>query len=484
MSFNSYVFILAFFPVVLLGYFAFHKWNREKEAVWYLIGMSLLFCGYFSLQSVAVLLFSVFLNYGISRWMSPLKGQKRKLLLALGITADVGLLFCFKYYNFFIENVNGLTGLSLSGWELAMPLGISFYTFGQLSYLIDAYRAEEPEASFLEYLAFVVFFPKLVQGPIMRFGEFFPQLREKKRKTPDFQNLSKGLYAFSLGLAKKVLLADTLAKIVNIGYNDPEVLVGSDALLVMVCYSLQIYFDFSGYCDMAYGVGCALNIELPLNFNSPYKAVSVSDFWDRWHMTLTGFFTRYLYIPLGGSRKGKTRTLINIMLVFLVSGLWHGASWSFVLWGALNGALMVFERLTGVEDWKLPKLVKQMGTFCVATFAWSIFRAPKLSVAVDIWKKLFTGGFTGIGEPILSCFDELLEMKLLARLGLLRGAGDEILLILFVLLLVLACFFMKHTQQKAEGMKFTKWKLFVTVGLLLWSILSLSDISEFIYVNF
>lgn len=484
MSFNSYIFILLFFPLVLIGYFWLNSVKKEKAAQLFLLLMSLWFCAFQGIESLFVLLGSALLNYGIRALMRT--GEKKRLYLILGIFLNIAVLFCFKYYDFFAENINAVTGGRLPYWNPGLPIGISFYTFGQIAYLVDSYRGECPDMPFMEYLVYVTFFPKLVQGPIVRPEELVLQLRSREGKKPDFENLCKGLYAFSLGLAKKVLLADTLAKVVNAGYANMEMLHTPDALLVMVCYSLQIYFDFSGYCDMAYGIGHMLNIRLPINFHSPYKAVSVSDFWDRWHMTLTKFFTRYVYIPLGGSRKGKGRTLVNIMIVFLLSGLWHGANWTFVLWGALNGALMVFERVTKIENLKLPRIVKQTGTFFVSTFAWSIFRSSSLTETLLLWKKLFSGGMGEIAAPICSSFNELLELEILYRLGL-GSVIDHLpglLLVVFVVLLVLACFFMKNTQEKMESFTFSNRKILVVVILLLWSILSLSEISEFLYVNF
>lgn len=484
MSFNSYIFILLFLPLVLIGYFGLNSVKKEKTAILFLVLMSLWFCGFQGMESLAVLLVSALFNYGIQAAIRTEK--KKKLYLTVGILLNIGVLFCFKYYNFFIENVNGITGSSLPYWKLVLPLGISFYTFGQIAYLVDSYRGECEKTSFTEYLLYVTFFPKLVQGPIMRPGELFLQLSDGEKKKPDFENLCKGLYAFSLGLGKKVLLADTLAKVVNAGYANMEMLHTPDTLLVMICYSLQIYFDFSGYCDMAYGIGYMLNIRLPINFNSPYKAVSVSDFWDRWHMTLTGFFTRYVYIPLGGSRRGKCRTLVNIMIVFLISGLWHGANWTFILWGALNGILMVFERVTKIEKLKLPRIIKQTVTFFISTFAWSIFRSASLTETLCLWKKLFSGGMGKIAAPICECFNDLLEMEILYRMGL--GTVIErmpgLILILFAVMLVIACFFMRNTQEKLENFTFSNRRMLVVVILLLWSILSLSEISQFLYVNF
>lgn len=492
MLFNSYSFIFLFLPLALIGYFGLNRVGKQKAAIFFLLIMSLGFTGSGSIYHAAVLSVNLLINYALAGWMRGAGKKKRKKIMVLGILFNLGILFLFKYYNFFAENINGLFGDFLPGLSLALPLGISFYIFAQIAYLADCYQADKEERgneiysySLLEYAAYISFFPKLIQGPIAYHNELIPAFRNSLIKKVDFTNLSKGIYAFALGLAKKVLLADTLAKIVNIGYNNIDALNTGDAVLVMVCYSLQIYFDFSGYCDMAYGIGYMLNIKLPVNFNSPYKAVSITDFWDRWHMTLTRFFTRYLYIPLGGSRKGKIRTMVNIMIVFLLSGLWHGANWTFLLWGALNGIVMVLERILHVKEWKRLPGIRRVAAFVISTFAWSIFRADSVSQAGSLWGRLFTGGH-GMYASFADCFNGLVEVSILRRIGF--GALMErypcCLLLLFVIALVLACFFMRNTQEKAEAMQFTNRKAVVTVILLVWSILSLSEISEFIYFNF
>ena len=256
----------------------------------------------------------------------------------------------------------------------------------------------------------------------------------------------------------------------------------------MICYSLQIYFDFSGYCDMASGVGYFFNIELPVNFNSPYKAQSIIDFWSRWHMTLTRFFTKYVYIPLGGNRKGAARTYLNVMFVFLVSGFWHGANWSFLLWGAMHGALNIIERWKPVKTAlaKLSKGIRVAGTFVFATFAWSLFRADSVAQAKQLWSRLVTADWGVIYEPIAEVFNDMTEIKLLYRMGLggVITSYPGMLLILFVIVLLLACFFMKSTQEKVKEMRFTNGRILVIVVLIIWSILSLTGVSEFLYVNF
>ena len=302
MLFNSYIFIFLFLPVVLFGYYGLNYLKKYRLALGYVTCMSMWFCGYTNVQYLIVLLISILANFILIEFMSKVKNcHGRKMLLIAGLLWNIGGLLYFKYCNFFIENINAVFKTDIAFLRLILPLGISFYTFQQLSYVIDYYRGESEKYDILEYTAYVFFFPKLIQGPITYHSELIPQFRNEENKRLNFDNLSKGIYSFALGLAKKVLIADTFSKIVTIGYDNIGELNSPSALIVMICYSLQIYFDFSGYCDMANGIGSLFNIELPINFNSPYKAESIRDFWDRWHITLTRFFTKDVYFPLGGN---------------------------------------------------------------------------------------------------------------------------------------------------------------------------------------
>lgn len=487
MLFNSYLFIFLFLPLSLLGYFGLNHMGKPKAALVFLTGMSLWFCGFGSLSYLVILLFSILLNYGIVALMNRAKNRgARKLCLLGGISVNIGILFCFKYYDFFIENLNSALKTGFPLLHLALPLGISFYTFQQLSYVIDSYKGECGHYGFLEYAAYASFFPKLIQGPITGHRELILQLRDDTRKKPDFVNLSQGLYAFSLGLAKKVLLADTLSGPVSLGYANIGELNSVSALTVMICYSLQIYFDFSGYCDMACGMALMMNLRLPLNFNSPYRAQSVSDFWDRWHMTLTKFFTKYIYFPLGGSRCGKLKTCRNVLIVFLLSGLWHGASWTFVLWGVMHGLVSVFEKMANIRSWKAPKALKVGLTFLFVTFAWSLFRAGSFAEASALWHRLLFAGPGPLYPPITDSFRDLVEASFLYRAGLggLMNRFPWMMPALFIGAALLSCFLMKNTQEKMEKMEFSAGKCIAAAVLLVWSVLSLSEISEFIYFNF
>lgn len=487
MLFNSYIFIFVFFPLVLLGYYGLNHFGQYKLAVCFLTGMSFWFYGYNNIYYLILLVVSILLNYMLTELLSRAKAiQLRRLLLAAGIILNIGILFYFKYYDFFVENLNHTLKTDFALRNLLLPLGISFYTFQQLSYIIDYYKGECEKYSLLDYAAYVSFFPQLIAGPIVYHSELIPQLRDPANKKVDYENLSRGLYAFSLGLAKKVLIADTLSLVVNAGFNSQYVYHMADAVLVMVCYALQIYFDFSGYSDIAYGIGYLFNIRLPVNFDSPYKAGSISGFWDRWHMTLTRFFTKYVYIPLGGSRKGTVRTCLNTMIVFLASGLWHGASWTFILWGALNGAAMLADRFTKRFTGKIPQAVRIFPTFILNVALWSIFRAESWDKVKWLYGCLKKTDTWRIEEKLCAGFNKLMEVRLLTRCGFvaLTDTYPEIWIICFVILVYIACVFMKNTQEKVARMKFTWRKMAVTTGLLIWCVMSFTGVSEFLYFNF
>lgn len=482
MYFNSYVFILFFLPLAVAGYLLLQKRGRHRAAAYYMIGMTLWFCGYGNPWNAVIFVLLILVNYLFVRMIRGRERQEmpeplpageqaqtngRRNWMITGVILDVLVLVAFK----------------ISG---VLPLGISFYTFQLISYLADCYQGKCDDQTFVEYLQYMCFFPRFLQGPIVLQEEFIPELRNEKNRQASYEHLGRGLYAFALGLGKKVLLADALAKLVDQGYADVAALNASEALLVMVAYSLQLYFDFSGYCDMACGIGMMLRLKLPVNFNSPYQAASVSEFWKRWHMTLTRFFTKYVYIPLGGSRRGMAKTLQNTMIVFLISGFWHGTSLTFLVWGALHGTWMILERVTGYAKWRLPRVVKMLWTFVLNTFAWSIFRAETPGQAWELWMRVFQGGFGRIGQTLTEGFNDLVEISMLVRVGMLFDLElhPGIPAVLVVVLLLTACFTMQNTLQKAQKLKWSVWKMLVTVGVLFISILSLSDIAGFLYVNF
>ena len=318
MLFNSYIFIFLFLPICIVGYFLLNKTGKYQLGRAFLLGMSLWFYGYFNPAYLLIIVSSVCINYLFYLWMSRLQQQDKnkfcKPVMIFAVAVNLGIIGYFKYMDFFIENVNAVAGTDWPLKHIMLPLGISFFTFQQISFIVDTYRGQVPKYDFLTYACYVTFFPQLVAGPIVTHDELVPQLLDADKKKVDWDNMAKGFYIFAMGLGKKVLIADVFGGAVNIGYGNIATLQATNAIMVMFAYSIQLYFDFSGYCDMAIGLGKMLNIDLPLNFDSPYKALNLADFWNRWHMTLGRFFTRYVYIPLGGNRKGNMRTYFNICI--------------------------------------------------------------------------------------------------------------------------------------------------------------------------
>jgi len=469
-----------------------NKTGKYKLGLLWLIGMSCWFYGAFSMKYLLLFLCSVVIDQAGVQWMKKISSSYRKRILLAGmLLLNVGLLMYYKYSNFFLENLNQICGTDFQLLKLGLPVGISFYTFRQLAYIIDCYKEEAEPYSFLEYMAYALFFPLMIQGPIAYHDKVIEQFRDESRKKVNYVNLSKGIYAFARGMAKKVLLADTLSPIVEMVFPRPYAYDAGNILIAMLCYTLQIYFDFSGYCDMAYGIGRMLGMELPFNFNSPYKAESISDFWDRWHITLTKFFTKYVYIPLGGSRRGTIRTCLNILIVFFISGLWHGANWTFILWGVLNGIFMILERIFKTALQKIPKGIRRGVTFVLTAFLWSIFRSPTIAHERVLLKQIGLGQFSTVSTEFLEYFNELTEIRFLGRLGLqgLIDAYPAALFLIFITVMLMAVWFGKNTEQQVSSLHFedTKrygWKMAEVVVFLTWSVLSLAKISEFIYFNF
>lgn len=486
MLFNSYIFIFIFLPLTLLGYYLLNKKNKNKYAVFFLTLMSFWFYGYNNVYYLFILIISILLNHllvcGMERYES-----KKKTFLAGGVIIDLGILFFFKYFNFFLDNVNVLIRTEdMPFIKLALPIGISFYTFQQLSYLVDYYRGECERYSLLEYANYVTFFPQLIAGPIVYHTELIPQFRDEKNHHFNSENFSRGIYAFACGLAKKVLVADIFARVVTAGYTDVENLNSLSAIIVVLSFALQVYFDFSGYCDMAYGIGYMFNVVLPINFNSPFKSAGVSEFWNRWHMTLNRFFTKYIYIPLGGSRKGKIRTYANTMSVFLLSGLWHGANWSFIAWGGSYGVLACIDRAGKKYLRKIPRVIGIIINFVFFFFTCIFFRSNTLSEALVIYKRIFTGGFNGIAPHLSEAVNSCLEVKIFSRLGfgtILNGC-PWIPLVVYMVIVYAMSFVAKNTQEKVALMKFNFREILIIAFFLIGSILSLSQISVFLYYNF
>ena len=309
----------------------------------------------------------------------------------------MGLLAYFKYSDFLISNFNFVLSLNVQLLNLALPLAISFFTFQQIAYLVDSYRGETNEYDFLNYGVFVTFFPQLIAGPIVHHREMMPQFANIKNKVINFQNLAVGLFVFSIGLFKKVIIADTFSLWATNGFDNAKVLTFIEAWVTSLSYTFQLYFDFSGYTDMAIGTALLFNIKLPINFNSPYKATNIQDFWRRWHITLSRFLRDYVYIPLGGNRKGNYRTYNNLMATFVIGGIWHGAGWTFIFWGFLHGLALVIQRFWNQLGCKLNTIFGWIITFNFVNIAWIFFRATEWGDAIKVLKGMF--GLSGITLP-------------------------------------------------------------------------------------
>lgn len=477
MLFNSYVFILAFLPLTLLGYYLLGKLpERIPLNKLFLVLASFVFYGYNNPRYVPIIACSILVNYALSQGMLVAKRKCIRLpLMLLGLSLNLGVLFYFKYHDFFVSNMNSAFGLHFALNNLALPLGISFFTFQQLSYVIDSYRRTVPRYNILDYALFVTFFPQLVAGPIVLHSEIVPQFADPKNRRFNFDNFAPGLYAFALGLFKKVIVADTFGVAVEAGFAAAQTLNTAEAWFVALGYTLQLYFDFSGYCDVATGVALMFNIKLPLNFNSPYKSLNIREFWQRWHMTLSRFLTNYIYFPLGGSRRGTVRTCINLMIVFLASGLWHGAGWLFLLWGLLHGLASVLYRLFRKQYDALHPALQWLLTFGFVVVAWVFFRATSLSDAMAILKSMVMMNFGPLRSEITSAF---------ALPGGFHPGYNALYMLIWYAASLFACLGMRNTYEKTMAFRPTLANAFSTVILILYCVLSLSGVSVFLYFNF
>lgn len=489
MLFNSYIFLMAFLPVTWLIYFGLNRFGKYKLATGGLIAASFVFYGYLNWRLCLLLAASILMNYMLHCALTGKARRKaqRKLMLWLGLAFNFGLLFCFKYFNFTIENINAVTGSQFALRNIALPLGISFYTFQQVSFVVDSYRGDIKRYQFLEYALFVSFFPQLVAGPIVLHSEMIPQFADRRKRQVNFSNLLPGMEYLIFGLAKKVILADSFGRICDAGYAAVRNLNSVSAIAVILSYTLEIYFDFSGYCDMAVGIGKLFNIEIPVNFRSPYKAVNIGEFWKRWHITLTRFLTTYLYIPLGGSRGGKWKTYRNVMIVFTLSGLWHGADWSFVVWGMLHGVMMVLYRMNKERVDRLPKWFSWLLTFGFLNVAWAFFGMESVVQPIKLFAMVILGGFGGFTQTIL---DAICGKNLLITLaGYLVSENVMGLLMQLVTTIWLVggtvvCVAAPSSHEIVERKYRKQGYYFLLALVFILSVIRLSQVSKFIYFNF
>ncbi|MDP2265876.1 MAG: MBOAT family protein [Thiobacillus sp.] len=412
MLFNSYEFLFLFFPITFAGFFAIGRYSRTLAGLW-LFAASLFFYGWWNPAYVGLLIASILFNFGmgsaISKEHENGNTPRKKLLLAVAVTGDLALLGYYKYANFFLDNADQLLGLGWTMESVILPLGISFFTFTQIAFLVDSYRGEVKERNFVHYGLFVTYFPHLIAGPVLHHKEMMPQFALEKTYRPHWENISVGLTIFVLGLFKKVILADGVAPFATPVFDaaaSGQALTLFEAWSGALAYTLQLYFDFSGYSDMAIGLSRMFGIRLPLNFNSPYKATNIIDFWRRWHITLSRFLRDYLYFALGGNRKGTVRRYLNLMATMLLGGLWHGAGWPFIIWGGLHGAYLCLNHawITLRTRWfgsrpagQTERLAGWLLTFLAVVVGWVFFRASDTSSALSVLHAMIGGN--GIVVP-------------------------------------------------------------------------------------
>lgn len=516
MLFNSYIFIFLFLPIVLIGWFGLNKIKKYKIAEIFLVGMSLWFYAYFNFSYFFIIVGSCIFNFFYSMLVEKVEKYefskvnfdnsinhmedeynyypqieskaiklKKKILGITALAVNIGVLFYYKYFDFFISNINSIFKTDFNLLNILLPLGISFFTFQQLSYVVDRMKGEAPHYDLIEYLSFVTFFPQLIAGPIVLHSELIPQFRDIDKRKFNIENFTDGCVQAILGLGKKVLLADTLALVVNNAYNNRYYFTTWSVILFTLTFAFEIYFDFSGYCDIAMGIGKMFNYDIPRNFNYPYLATSMKEFWNRWHITLSRFFITYLYIPMGGGKKGKLRKSINTMIVFLLSGLWHGANWNYVWWGFLNGIGVIYNntRKKHIKN----KFLSWLLTYTYFLFTLIFFRSESMEDVKIILKGLcnpfgikFVYDMANYMDiPELYIFKQATEM-------FAPGLTGYIYLIAFIIIMIISGILIrgKNAETIVKERNYTfKTAIFLSI-IFMWSVISLSGVSTFLYFNF
>ncbi|MAG94634.1 MAG: membrane-bound O-acyltransferase family protein [Planctomycetaceae bacterium] len=501
MLFNSYQFLFAFLPVTAVVYFLLGRYEARRAAAGWLVLCSLFFYAYWNPAYLLLLGGSVVGNYLVGRALGPGNAVRlrRQLVLSLGVLGNLALLGYYKYANFFVDSAGSLLGTSLTLETIILPLAISFFTFQQIAYLADQFREAGEPCSFLEYCLFVTFFPQLIAGPIVHHRSVRPQFADPATYRPQAENLAVGMTIFLIGLFKKVVLADQAALFANHVF-DGTAIAGTptlaEAWLGTLAYTFQLYFDFSGYSDMAIGLGRLFGIRLPVNFNSPYKATSIVEFWRRWHITLSVFLRDYLYVPLGGNRRGKVRRYGNLMLTMLLGGLWHGAGWNYVVWGGLHGAYLCVN-----HAWSA--LCRQMGwirgkdalgwklaggclTFLAVIVGWVFFRSADFNSAGTVLQSM-----VGVhGWDVATGFNRSEALGTLAALGLIIWGMPNTMQLM-------AAYRPVHDWDRvrdelAPVPTLLKWMLWrpsraravLMLGCALLTLMNMTRVQEFLYFQF
>lgn len=470
MLFNSIEFLFCFLPIVFTIYFLLNKTKFKKYSNLWLLLSSLYFYAYFKVEYLPLILLSIVVNYFFGLLIQ--RTNHKKLFMILAVCLNLALLCYFKYFNFVLETLNNLTFTHFDTMKLLLPLGISFFTFQQIGYIYDVYKKDAPYSNFVDYALFVSFFPQLIAGPICTFSELTPQLQDENKKKINRDNINIGFFLIVVGLAKKVLIADNFAPFIEQVILNEAMSEFFTSWAFALSIALQGYFDFSGYCDMALGIGMLFNITLPINFNSPYKSLDISDYWRRWHITMGRFLKYQVYIPMGGSRCSAIRHYWNLFFVFLVTGIWHGANWPCIFYGTINGILVCINKL-----WKNTKIEMNKNLAIFITFTTMVFIAPL--VMIKHIHQYFMSTKSMIG---LNGFD-IVSIK-----GFNFVFQNQNLKLNFILLLIslIIVFCFKNSNEIAP--KYLKSKnisyTIILVVVFVISVLSITKGSEFIYFNF
>lgn len=495
MLFYSLTYVFLFLPVVFAIFQYLKKIDSNYGKLWLLFA-SLGFYYYWKPEYISVLLGSIVINYYLSRCIVRLNG--RKLLginpyLALGIAFNVGLLGFFKYYNFFLGGISFALGANFSLLNYVLPLGISFFTFQQIAYLVDCSKGMPHTTSFRNYSLFVSFFPQLIAGPIVHHREMMPQFERQSDQCLDQESILAGLVLFSIGFFKKVMIADYVGAIANLGFGSKFSGEAVDAWIASLSYTFQLYYDFSGYTDMALGSALLFNIRLPQNFNSPYKSKSIQEFWATWHMTLSRWLKEYVYIPLGGNRCGRTRLAFNLMTTFLIGGIWHGAGWTFIVWGGLHGCATIIHRLWQLAGkYRFPGWLAWGTTFFFINLTWVFFRADSLTRANEMVKSMLGFGAVSMPQALESIMRSLFPSGTIDSVSFYDSPLPPDIAVVLPLIAFLTFFFPNSMQlvgiigQQRERLS-TLLVVFCSILFLCTSwMLIAGDASEstFIYFNF
>jgi D-alanyl-lipoteichoic acid acyltransferase DltB (MBOAT superfamily) len=488
MLFNSYEFIFLFLPLTLVVYFLLNKKRLPLASNSWLLFASLVFYSWWNFSYLPLIVGSILFNYGAGYLLSR-RGPSGEMaaggkpVFLIGIAGNLAFLCYFKYLDFFIGNLNTFFGTDLPLFRIILPLGISFFTITQIAFLIDCYEGLVEERNLLSYSLFVTFFPHLLAGPILHHKEMMPQFESLRNKVVNYRNLYHGFFLLFVGLFKKVIIADGLAQTVKLGFDTAPRLNLVEAWVASLSYTLQLYFDFSGYSDMAVGVALLFNIVLPVNFNSPYKAANIIDFWKRWHMSLTNFITTYLYAPMVRSFAKVTfsRSMGATFLAMFIAGMWHGAGWTFLLWGAFHGGALVVNHVWKKRKLPMPKLLGWLLTFLFVNFSFVLFRAKSLADAGKVLSAMID--FRSVSSLAVDfTLSELGRGAFWKKLlGDIRGNDATI----WTLLVVLVFTFSARNSLQLEKKLEPEWKSLAFLMLIgFYALVNMNKVTEFLYFQF